>query len=196
MPVQNKITSFGWNGLVIGFSTAQSQTSQPSSRTQYPVSKRKKKMVVIIKLGDSGAVLKFWLLYFIVRRTLCSPTIAACYTATLQGVQPWGLSSEFSTQCFENLGYHRFGHVSPFPDCPSQSQKQKPLAEPYTCSGLSCIAHFTVTANCEASSFLARPPLTTVVLQTMRETFLIERRIHIFFSNSTGPQAFMFNVIF
>lgn len=59
VPVQNKITSFGWNGLVIGFSIAQSQTSQPSGRTEYPVSKRKKKMVVIIKLGDSGAVLKF-----------------------------------------------------------------------------------------------------------------------------------------
>lgn len=96
MPVQNKITSFGWNGLVIGFSTAQSQTSQPSSRTQYPVSKRKKKMVVIIKLGDSGAVLKFWLLYFIVRRTLRSPMIAACYTATLD--RTWGLSPTLRTE--------------------------------------------------------------------------------------------------
>jgi hypothetical protein len=55
---------------VIGFSTAQSQTSQPSSRTEYTVSKWKKKTVVIVKLRDSGGVLTFWLLYFVVREDL------------------------------------------------------------------------------------------------------------------------------
>lgn len=67
----SKIASDGWNGLVIDFSTAQSQMSQPSSRTEYTIHRVRveTRVVVIMKLGESGCVLKFCLLYFVVNKT-------------------------------------------------------------------------------------------------------------------------------
>lgn len=65
----SKITSDGWNGLVIDFSTAQSQTSEPNSRTEYTVSGWKQRVVVIMNLEESGCVLKFCPLYCFVRKT-------------------------------------------------------------------------------------------------------------------------------
>lgn len=63
----SKITSEGWKGLVRSFSTAQSQTPQPSSRTANSV-RMETRVVVIVGLVDSGCVLQFFLLHFLMRR--------------------------------------------------------------------------------------------------------------------------------
>ena len=66
--VLNKMAREGWKGLVRGFSTAQSQPPQPSSRTENSV-RMETRVVGIMELVDSGCVLQFSLLRFPVRRT-------------------------------------------------------------------------------------------------------------------------------
>lgn len=75
----NQITSYGLNGLVIVFSTVQSQAvSAKQPNKIYPVKMEK---VVIMKLGNSGSAFRIWFLCFALRN-LWAPTIVA-WSATV-----------------------------------------------------------------------------------------------------------------
>lgn len=82
----NKITSFGWSGLVIAFSTVQSQAISAKQRNRiYTVKMDKKKVAAIMKVGGSGSTLRIWHFHFAVRRKVCAPTRAGWSAALLPG---------------------------------------------------------------------------------------------------------------
>lgn len=72
----NKITRYGWNGLVTVFSTLGGQTvSAKQKNIIYTVRMEKKmeKVVAIMKLGSSGGDLRIWLLHVTMRRNIQTP---------------------------------------------------------------------------------------------------------------------------
>lgn len=84
----NKITSFGWSGLVIAFSTVQSQAISAKQQNRiYTVKmeKEKKKVAAITKLGGSGSTPRIWHFHFAVRREVWPPTRAVWPAAVLPG---------------------------------------------------------------------------------------------------------------
>lgn len=82
--LMNKATSYGWNGLVIDFSSVQSQTVSAKQQNRiYTV--KMEKVVAIMKLRNSGSTLRIWHLYFAVRKSVWAPTIAAWSAAVLPG---------------------------------------------------------------------------------------------------------------
>lgn len=84
----NKITSFGWSGLVIAFSTVQSQAISAKQQNRiYTVKmeRKKKKVAAITKLGGSGSTLRIWHFHSAVRREVWPPPRAVWSAAVLPG---------------------------------------------------------------------------------------------------------------
>lgn len=136
----NKMAREGWKGLVRGFSTAQCQTAQPSSRTENSVRMERRSG------GDYGAG-RFWLCASVFPPALsCEKDLMVMNSCRLLGCRtPWrtvcpALSSKFYSQCFQKFDQHRSCQAKYFLGLPTQSQKQKPLLWPSTCSSLSCIS--------------------------------------------------------